>query len=247
MNWQKYIQSLGKLPIVLAPSLVMLSAFPAQLLAESSPMQISLKFGKAEDRGAPERTIGGGKRGTSCVTLDPNKPSLTALMPTSENKGNTAKDTTSLFVYVPKNTAKTAEFVLINEDGEEINKQELKMPGTSGIMKVSLPANVSLKVAQNYEWYFTITCDPNDWSRNEYIKGSIKRVNLNESANSSLDQDLLKRAEFYAKNDFWYNTVETLAELRQEKPKEWQELLISVGLKDLADIPFLDQSKAENP
>jgi hypothetical protein len=223
MNWQKYIQSLGKLPIVLAPSLVMLSAFPAQLLAESSPIQISLKFGKAEDRGAPERTIGGGRRGSSCVKLDPGKPSLTALMPNKNNTGNTAKDTTSLFV--PKNTAKTAEFVLLNEDGDEIYKQELQMPGTSGIMKVSVPENVSLKAAQNYEWYFTITCDANDWSRNEYVKGSIKRVNLNESAKSFLKKiDPLEKAKFYSENGFWYNTLETLADIdilvpsKAEKP-----------------------------
>jgi hypothetical protein len=62
MKFPKYIQFLGKLPHVLVPSLVILSAFPTQLLAEPSPMEISLKFPKAQDRGAPERTIGGGKR-----------------------------------------------------------------------------------------------------------------------------------------------------------------------------------------
>jgi hypothetical protein len=154
------------------------------------------------------------------------------------------KDSTSLFLYVPKSTAKTAEFLLVNEDGYEIYKKELPMPKTSGILKVSLPDNVPLKVSKNYQWYFTIACDPNDWNRNEFVKGSIQRVGLDSSAQNFLKKiDPLKKAKFYADNNFWYNTLETIAELRKQKPSEWKELLTSVGLQDLVDVPLLNEAK----
>ncbi|MBD2137820.1 DUF928 domain-containing protein [Anabaena sp. FACHB-1237] len=248
MKLQKYIQPLGKLPLVLVPSLVILSAFPAQLLAQSSPMQISLKFPQAEDRGAPDKTIGGGRRGTSCIKLDPGKPSLTALMPNRKNTGNTAKDGTSLFVYVPKSTAKTAEFLVMDEEGEEIYKQELKMTGTSGIMKASVPEKVPLKVGKSYTWYFTIVCNPEDSNSNESVKGMINRVALKPSEQKLLqNKDLYKQAEIYAQNNYWYNTLEAMMEIRKEKPNEWRELLSSVGLKELADAPNLSETTPNKP
>lgn len=248
MKLQKYIQPLSKLPLALVPSIVILSAFPAQLLAQSSPMHISLKFPQAEDRGAPDKTIGGGRRGTSCIKLDPGKPSLTALMPNKKNTGNTAKNGTSLFVYVPKNTAKTVEFLLMDEEGEEIYKQELKMNGTSGIMKASVPEKVPLKVGKSYQWYFTIVCNPEDSNSNESVKGVIKRVALKPAEEKLLQtKDLFKQAEIYAQNNFWYNTLEAMVELRKQKPNEWKELLTSVGLKELADAPILGETTSAKP
>ncbi|MTJ53166.1 DUF928 domain-containing protein [Anabaena sp. UHCC 0253] len=246
MNLQKYIQSLGKFATRLSPALIILSTSSSQLLAQTSPIQISLKFPSASDRGAPERTVGGGRRGTSCITLDKGKPSLTALMPTRDNVGNTTSDTPSLYVYVPKNTAKTGEFVLMDEIGDEIYKANFPMPNRAGIVKLNIPKTVPLKVSQRYQWYFTIACDLEDWSRNEFVKGSIQRIALSSSVNSSLTKaEPLKQAKILAQYNVWHDTLDKIAQVRTQKPSEWKELITSVGLQDIVNEPILDCCQAK--
>jgi hypothetical protein len=68
MKLQQWLQSLLRLTVQLSPPLLGFFILPSQSLAQLSPMTISLKFPQPVDRGAPERTVGGGARFT------PGKP-----------------------------------------------------------------------------------------------------------------------------------------------------------------------------
>jgi hypothetical protein len=55
----------------------------------------------------------------------------------------------------------------------------------------------------------------------------------------------LQQVAIYASNGIWYEALTTLAQLRQNSPQdatlqqEWQDLLIFVGLNDIAAKPLL--------
>ncbi|MBD2664324.1 hypothetical protein B6N60_01123 [Richelia sinica FACHB-800] len=241
MNLQKYIHPIQKIAVTVAPVLVIVAGLPSELLAQSSPMEISLKFPVVDDRGAPQRTIGGGTRSPSCLSLEEGKPSLTAVMPTKENAGQTISEHPTFYWYVPKTTAKMGEFVLIDDQGEEIHKANVKLPDIASIVRFSLPNTTSLKIGKNYQWYFTMLCDTDDWSQNQFVSGSIQRTTLSSSLDNYLDRSApLKQAKIYAQYKIWYDTLDRVAQIRTQQPAEWEELLESVDLKAIAKEPIFD-------
>jgi len=80
MSLLKYFLNPKKLFGIISSTLLVASACPKQLPAQPL-MKISLEFPSGASRGTPNSTIGGGRRGNSCITPDDNKGSLTALMP----------------------------------------------------------------------------------------------------------------------------------------------------------------------
>ncbi|MBD2293141.1 DUF928 domain-containing protein [Anabaena sphaerica FACHB-251] len=240
MNLPKYFQYPGKVVSVILPGLLVTSLLPGQLLAQSAPMKISLEFPSGDPRGTPASTLGGGRRGVSCLTIDKGKPSLTALMPKRDNKSLTATKTPEFYFYVPKTTASTAEFIL-REGEEDIYDTTFKLPGKSGIVKLQIPPTSALKTGSTYKWYLTIICNPDDRSADEYIHGVIERTAITPSLSKALQQATpLKQAKIYAQYALWPETITKIAQLRTEKPNEWKELLKSVGLEVIASEELFD-------
>ncbi|MGM3306271.1 DUF928 domain-containing protein [Anabaena sp. WFMT] len=240
MNRHKYIQYLGKLAIGISPALLTAHIFPSQLLAQPLPIKISLEFPSGDSRGKPESTIGGGRRGFSCIHLEKGKPTLTALTPRRDNQIKTSSDNPTLYFYVPKTTATTGEFVLRSEEDNDIYQTSFTLPSTSGIVQLNIPPTAGIKTGKKYQWYFTLICNSEDRSGDEYTEGDIQRTTISSSLNKDLQQATpLKQAEIYAKNDLWPETLNNIAQLRTQKPDEWQELLKSVGLEVIAEEPIL--------
>ena len=240
MNLPKYFLYLRKLISIISPTLLITSALPTQLLAQPLPMKISLEFPSGESRGTPKSTLGGGRRGNSCLTRNKKKPSLTALMPNRSNKSLTVSATPEFYFYVPTSTATTGEFVIRSgeEDGYETTFQ---LPSKSGIVKLQIPSQFSLKKGLTYKWYFTIICDDSDRSADEYTQGIIERTAISTSLNKALQQAIpLKQAEIYAQYNIWTETLSTITQLRTQKPNEWKELLKSVGLEAIAEEQPVD-------
>jgi len=240
MNQQKYIQYLGKLAVGMSSALLTAHIFSPQLLAQPLPMKISLEFPSGDPRGKPQSTIGGGRRGFSCIRLEEGKPSLTALTPRRDNEIQTISDSPTMYFYVPKTTAKTGEFVLRSDDDNDIYQTTFTLPSTSGIVQLNIPSSAGLKTGKKYQWYFTLICNSEDRSGDEYTQGFIQRTTISSSLNKDLQQATpLKQAAIYAKYDLWPETLQNIAQLRTQKPDEWKELLKSVGLEVIAEEPLL--------
>jgi hypothetical protein len=239
MKIQKYSHYLKILAGIISPTLLLTLILPPPLFAQSAPIKVSVNFPSGDPKGTPSRSAGGGRRGiTSCITLDNDKPTITAIMPTRENKSITLAKNPELLVYIPKTTANTGEF-LIRTGEDDIYQTTFKLPQNPGIVRLQLPSTVALKTGTEYKWYFTIVCNEDDRSADEYTQGIIKRTAISPSLNKALQQSTpLKQAEIYAQYDIWTETLTNVAKLREEKPQAWQELLKSVGLEIIADQPI---------
>lgn len=242
MNLQKYFQPSGRLIIIISSALL-LNSLP--VMAQPLPVKVSLNFPSGDAEGAPKRTSGGGRRSgfASCIQNDKEKPYLTALMPRRDNKSLTISKAPTLYFYVPRTKATVGEFILrdINNDQEDIYQITFKLPNQPGIIKLQLPQKVALKTGSTYKWFFSIICDSEERSSDEYTEGEIKRINISSSVNQAIQKATpLKQAQIYAKYDLWPETITNIDNLRSQSSKEWQELLKSVGLGVIAEEPIIE-------
>ncbi|MEB3338633.1 MAG: DUF928 domain-containing protein [Leptolyngbyaceae bacterium] len=240
MNGSQLVRAFGKLTIALVPGCLILAGWFVPMGAQPDPAwKVSLQFPPAPNRGAPASTAGGGKRGVSCIPK--NQLPLTSLVPINQVGVTTALNPT-LFWYVPRTTAKTAELLVVDDQANELYRQEFNLPGGAGILKLNLPETVGLKAEKTYNWRFSLVCDPEDRGGNESVKGAFQYVPLSADLQRSLanTKEPLKQAELYAQARIWHETLAVVAELRDEQPQQWEELLRSVGLRAIAKEPFLD-------
>jgi hypothetical protein len=226
----------------------------------------------APRRGLPGRRIGGGTRDPRpCVWGNVAQPGDMAALSPAANLGLTTANQPRFFWYLPKTRAKQAEFVLYKADAQAIDKlldsnlesqikqvaqtklysKTFDLPKQIGIMSVSLPKTGSgemsaLETGQYYRWTLSLICDANNRKRDIQVEGWVQRVPPNADLTSQLQKaDDRKRVALYANNGYWYDTLNTLAELRCANPKDtnlvnsWSILLKSVKLDSIANQPLL--------
>lgn len=202
------------------------------------------------DRGLPGRREGGGTRG-SCLR---GQVPLTALMPNS-NFAQTTRTNPTFFWYVPPFLAETAEFVLLDENDNELYYTTMQLVEDGGIVSLNLPTvkdadgnDVSLlKEGQDYRWYFSLVCDPDDRSGDVFAEGWIQRIQPTPALASRLlsAANERTRATIYAEAGIWHDALATLAELRRSQPgnstllSSWTTLLESVDLESIAAEPLI--------
>lgn len=214
------------------------------------------------DIGSPAQTTGAGTRGPEACVSQEGKP-LIPLMPAKKDSRSrifnpsgllfylpqkTAAASPTLFFYVPEHNAQKGDFVLVDEEGNDVYWSLFDLPDTPGFIKLSLPETVELKVGQEYKWFLAIVCDPKDRSADYFLRGDLQRTELSRELTSELEResDTLARAKLFAKAGIWYETLELVARARQEEPEAWADLLKSAGLKDFAEEPILDCCTLEN-
>jgi hypothetical protein len=211
---------------------------PLSALQRPSEQLVSLEFPPVEDRGAPARTAGGGTRGAQCT--DWQDLPLTSLVPTN-NLGVTVSTDPTLFLYVPKSTAGSAELTVLDEGGNPVYQETFALLGTPGVIRVQVPAAVSLNVGKTYEWEFALICDPQDRERDRRVWGSLQRVELSQDLKRRVEQAVpLEQAKLYAEQRIWHEALSILAQLRSSNPKEWETFLKSVGLEEVAAKPLVE-------
>jgi hypothetical protein len=197
---------------------------------------------------------------------------LTGLMPIGNklnqrtrvpaNQTLTVAANPTFFVYVPETTAKSAEFLLLDDQDNKVYETSLQLPtvvssdvssssvSTPGIVKLSLPANVSLETGKTYHWEFKLNCPPDesgDASDNPFVDGWIQRTELSPDLKTKIEQATpLEQAKLYAKARIWSEALMLAAQLRSSHPAEWEELLKSVGLNEIAQVPLLECCTLEN-
>jgi Domain of Unknown Function (DUF928) len=211
-------------------------------------------FTPVRGKGVPTRASGGASRvGRYDLNSQSNNPAassgpaaLVAMLPQSFS-GTTIAAHPTIMVYVPESTAKTAVFSLKDDAGNMLYQQQLDVSGKAGLVAIALPANApALAVNQNYQWYMALQVDGELNPSTPYVDGWIQRVAASPEIASAMRQtDVLKQAEVLGANGVWYDCVAKLAGLRASQPaspeldKHWAELLESVGLQDVTQVPLI--------
>jgi hypothetical protein len=197
---------------------------------------------------------------TNCISLLGTQAVPITLVPLS-GIGKTGAEYPTLFWYIPKTFAWGIEFVLKDTNNQEVYSTKYAFThyaeehsdgyeveiatGTPGIISLTLPGLATyppllppLEIGQQYRWTLRIICSPSDPSGDIYMDGAIKRVPFNPLDERFLAQATLEeRLAFYTKERIWYETVDTLMELRRERPDDqdvtdtWNKLLKSVELE----------------
>ncbi len=176
---------------------------------------------------------------------------LTALMPSS-NIGITLAEYPTFFFYIPDVNLEgvEGEFVLRNENDEQIYKKIVMLKASDSIISVELTGSPSLplqplEVGKSYYWVFSLLLDKVDRSSNTDVAGWIKRIEPNSVIKNQLTTTPYKaQAAIYATNGIWYEAVTTLAKLRCASPddlnisSDWTSLLRQVELPEIADKPL---------
>lgn len=234
MSLSKSLQFIGTLASLLSPALVTFASLPPQLPAPLEPgWQISLKFpDRTQERERIRSTGGGGSRGIevadSCMEVSETtedeemalKTSLKALIPTTD-LSKTVVENPSLFVYVPKTTAKSVKFLVRDKNGTEVYRSEFVPPKTSGIVKVTIPETVFLEVDQEYKWELTVMCNPKNYfaDENKYVEGLVLRTQLSAEQQQQLDcvrhiPDLQSLLELPERQN-WFSCVGQITKLQK--------------------------------
>lgn len=250
MGYQKYNSYLATLSVALGVALVPFSFETPQLRAQ--PLYVSINFPRTPV-GAPRTAVGGGTRGepaTSCVSSGSD---LTVLSPQS-NKVTTVSAQPTLFWYVPKTQAKSAEFLVNNEQGQVLYQTTMTLKGIPGVVALSLPKTVVLETGKEYDWKLALKCNQANQEEEVTVRGTIERTALTSTQKAQLAaaKQPLMQAEVYAKAGIWQETISILAQLRHDRPSDrnvntaWKELLESVELKEIANQPLVDCCKADN-
>jgi hypothetical protein len=238
MHRQKFLNGFGNLALVCTEILI--------ILAVASAQAQGITFPPTEPRGAPARTIGGGQRsGGSCSH---SNPPLTALAP-DNNVVTTVSANPTLFWYVPTTEAKSAELVILDSSNwNEVYQTTIEVKGVPGIVKLSIPESVALKTGKKYLWKFSLICNPEKPSTQQFASGLIERTELNLEEKTKLAKATapLEKIEVYANAQVWQETLSLLAQMHYDHPNDpnvtgaWREFLTSVKLEALASQPLVE-------
>ncbi|MEH2326852.1 MAG: DUF928 domain-containing protein [Nostoc sp.] len=199
---------------------------------------------------APSEASGGASRlGTYDLnpsTVAGGPAALIALLPQSFY-GTTVSERPTILVYLPASNAEEAVFSLKDEAGNMEYKMTIPVALKAGVIAVKLPADApALTVGKNYHWFLALKLNRTLGPSTPYVDGWIQRIQPTAELATAMEQeDALKQAAAFGKNGVWYDCVATMAVLHTAQPKnaaiikQWEELLSSVSLKDIATVPLV--------
>lgn len=205
------------------------------------------------DNGEPEgRRRGGTSRRDGCPNL---KTPITALVPGEETNNKSFLATTvaeypTFWVYLPELPANlsSGEFVLQDEQGKDVWRTPITLPGKPGVIAISLPQNPQYALKQNSKshWYFKVYCgEAQNKPEYFYVDAWVKRVALTPDLQRQLGTAKPRDYTAYTANNMWYDAVTHLADLRRTNTgdrvlaEDWTKLFKTVGLEELAQAPIV--------
>ena len=253
MGFRNKIQSLGLLSAFLGMSLLVGS--PSSQATPEFLVSVDFPQSAPSGGGTLSRTYGGGSRtlATSCLEEGPDVEPLTALIP-EDTLVKTADSDPMLYVYIPKKltpAALSATVVILSPSQPRNLPDEVYVGKTSipnalsqggGIVRYKLEG-ANLEPGQTYTWSFSIHCDPQKYDLDRFVQGVFERVDDSEPLPADLENlspsTLVNKAEEYAANAIWNETLNLTARVRNSNANEWSGLLKSVNLTQLESIPFV--------
>lgn len=191
----------------------------------------------------PGRRIGGGTRGECSM----NSQSLTALTP-ANNLGITASDRPTVYFVVPQSSESyPIQFVLRDTNGTSVYNTTLATSQAKQLLGVQLPSNM-VKAGQDYQWYFSVVCDPDDSSQNLVLSGWLRRVSAQIPTQNGTDVAAqLNLASAYQGAGLSSDEIAVLAKLHQTHPdhnqvrQQWQQLLQKLELQQVSQLSIASQ------
>ncbi|MEM9538714.1 MAG: DUF928 domain-containing protein [Cyanobacteria bacterium P01_E01_bin.42] len=263
MGFCNKIQSVGILSALLGTSLLVGSspnrATAGQAIPEliGSEVLVSVDFPQSAPSGGGtlSRTYGGGSRtlATSCLEEGPDIEPLTALIP-EDTLVKTADSEPTLYVYIPKKLTPaqlSATVVILSPSRPQSLPEEVYVGKTTipndlsrggGIVRYRLDG-ANLEPGETYTWSFSIHCDPEKYDLDRFVQGVFQRVEnstpLPESLEGMSPTALVSKANEYAANAIWNETLNLTARVRNSNANEWTGLLKSINLPQFDLIPFV--------
>ncbi len=205
-------------------------------ISTASQQEDTLDF---SDTGRAGQQSAGEARGECSNTEFP----LTALVPVS-NWGKTVQEYPSFWFYLPAHYSSAAqvEFVLQDQDRNNISQEKLFIEGNSNYLHTSLPQErPGLEVGKWYRWYLKVFCDQEKLYPPKVVYGWIRRVPINSDLRSQLDYNQYPLYEVYGKAGIWFDAINSLLQtpsIKKTSPyfqQGWQQLIKAKGV-DL-DLP----------
>jgi len=275
MSRNELPQKHPKLAIIMPLLLLTLASYPAQVQAQLTRSPLAPSSGRAHsnivantpihlaqnfpDEGDPKgRRRGGTSRREGCPVL---KTPITALVPGEETNGtsflaSTVAEYPTVWVYVPElpTNLRSGEFVLQDEEGNDVLRTAIPLPGKAGAIAISLPPNRKYALKQNskYHWFFRVYCgEPQNKPEYFFVDAWMQRVALTPDLQRQLGTAKSREYNAYAAHNVWYDAVTNLAELRRTNPgdrvlaQEWTNLFKVVGLEELAQAPIVQHYTPE--
>ena len=192
----------------------------------------------------PGSSSAGGRRDPSNCPQDPVTTTslLTALSPLTK-PGLTLAERPTFLVYVPKTSAKNAEFSLRNRMRQGVYRTMVALSTTPALISITLPAQVPpLEVGKPYTWSFAIICNADDRLNDRFVTGMVQRIALDATRLRQIQQ-ASPRAQIalYQKADLWYDAIALLYQLKRNQGNDpgistaWRELLQAGGVDTIID------------
>lgn len=132
----------------------------------------------------------------------------------------------------------------------------LPTTGKAGVISLSLPSQQATPLAlnQDYRWYFSLICEPQNRANDIVVEGLIRRVELEPTLARQLNTLApLEQVELYQRANLWYEALLILARLRHSPDDtlaattKWAELLESVALSNIAQEPIVESYTGNLP
>lgn len=198
--------------------------------------------------GEPADTAGGASRDDNpCLSAQSGSSlCVTPLVP-AKIQGLTVAERPTFYVYVPPTEAGEIFFALKDENNRHHYQAKIPITASGGAIAITLPSDApALEVGQTYRWTFVLLDEAGLKPDSPGVEGTIQRVAADRVAlDPSAPEPSLELAQEYARAGIWYDTLKTLADLRQSQPEDttlvtnWEGVLSSVGLEDIASKPLL--------
>jgi hypothetical protein len=197
----------------------------------------------------PKSSAGGASRSSSSCNAETAFTSCLMPLIPSQHQGLTLASHPSFLVYIPENAQAESGFLSLKDAHDnDYYQAKIDLKGKVGIVKITLPNDApDLEVGGDYKWSLAMMSDLLLKPDTPFVQGYVTRV----ASESQLKEQLsaatpLEEASIYGKAGLWYETVATLASLKQANPNDaeigtqWQQLLNSVGLEKIATQPFAE-------
>ncbi|ARV62097.1 hypothetical protein BZZ01_28805 [Nostocales cyanobacterium HT-58-2] len=211
----------------------------------------------------PGGTPSGRERGGAVRDRCPNVAQpLTALVPSVNESPfveQTISERPSFWFYVPYLSAsyRKAEFVLIDDQEENVYAATFPLTASPGVVNLQLPKTVPpLQEGKQYRWVLSVICNPSSRSGDVTVNGWIERVPVSATLTHQLKAASTKeRVLVYTDARLWCETLTTLAELQRSNPQDqevkadWANVLQLIGLPENASKTWTTYSlpnQAEN-
>ncbi len=175
-----------------------------------------------------QNAVNSGSRGCPSQPAD-----ITPLIP-KDHIPTTVSTRPSFLFLVKSKPERTVRFSLVEPGiSQPLWEQELTVE-KPGVLSVSTPAHVSLKINTKYVWNLVVVCNPTRPSENWYIRAIVKRISLSQQLAEKLDRanSYYEKASIFALSGIWYDALATsyFAQNESKAISYFQQLLNQINL-----------------